>query len=54
MKDYLEQALTEEDPEAAAERLKGSLTEEQVRALEEKERVLFGEGGGRPPEIGLI
>ncbi len=45
MKDYLEQALTEEDPEAAAERLKGSLTEEQVRALEEKERVLFGEGG---------
>ncbi len=45
IKDYLEQALTEEDPAAAVERLQGNLTGEQVRALEEKERLLFGEGG---------
>ncbi len=44
MKDYLEQAVTE-DAERIAERLEGDLTEEQVRALAERERVLFGEGG---------
>ena len=44
MRDYLEQAVIE-DADTAAERLDGNLTEEQVRALEERERVLFGEGG---------
>ena len=44
IRDYLEQAVTE-DADTAAERLEGELTEEQVRALEQKERVLFGEGG---------
>ena len=43
--DYLEQALTEEDPASSAARLQGDFTQEQVRALEEKERALFGEGG---------
>ena len=43
--DYLEQALMEEDPSAAAERLQRDCTQKQVRALEEKERALFGEGG---------
>ncbi len=44
MRDYLEQAVIG-DANTAAERLDGNLTEEQVRALEQKERVLFGEGG---------
>ena len=44
-KDYLEQAVTEDDAGAAARRLEGRLTEEQIQAIEEKERILFGEGG---------
>ena len=44
MRDYLEQAVTE-DADAVAERLEGDLTEQQVQALAERERVIFGEGG---------
>ena len=54
IKDYLEQALTEEDPAAAVERLQGNLTGEQVRALEEKERLLFGEGGDVSRELARL
>ena len=45
LKDYLEQAVAEDEPDAAARRLEGRLTEEQVRALDARERALFGEGG---------
>src|SRR5262249_30720191 len=45
LKDYLEQAVAEKDADDAAQRLEGRLTEDQIRALEERERVLFGEGG---------
>ena len=44
MTDYLRQALTD-DAEAVARRLEGNLTENQVLALEQKEQVLYGEGG---------
>ncbi len=44
MRDYLEQAVTG-DADRIAERLEGDLTEQQVQALAERERVLFGEGG---------
>ena len=44
IRDYLERAVTG-DAVAVAEQLEGSLTEEQVRALAQRERVLFGEGG---------
>ena len=44
IKDYLEQAVTG-DADTIAKRLAGGLTEEQVRALAERESVLFGEGG---------
>ena len=44
MTDYLRDALTE-DAEAVARQLEGNLTENQVRALEQKERTLYGEGG---------
>ena len=43
IKDYLEQAL--DDPDGAVERLNGTLTEDQVRAIQEREQSLFGEGG---------
>ena len=44
MTDYLRQALTD-DAEAVARQLEGNLTENQVLALEQKERTLYGEGG---------
>ena len=44
VRDYLEQAVTE-DGDGDAERLDGRLTEEQVLALEQRERVLYGDGG---------
>lgn len=44
MKDYIEQAVTD-DADVVVQRLEGHLTEEQVHALEERERVLYGEGG---------
>ena len=44
MTDYLRQALTD-DAEAVARQLEGNLTENQVLALEQKEQVLYGEGG---------
>ena len=44
MRDYLEQAVTE-DADSVAERLEGDLTEQQVQALAERERVIFGAGG---------
>ena len=44
MTDYLRQALTD-DAEAVARQLEGNLTENQILALEHKERVLYGEGG---------
>ena len=42
MRDYLEMAVTG-DADTVAERLEGNLTQEQVRALEQRERVLFGD-----------
>ena len=44
MRDYLEQAVTG-DADTVAERLEGDLTKQQVQALAERERVIFGEGG---------
>ena len=44
VRDYLEQAVTE-DADGDGDRLDGRLTEEQVLALEQRERVLYGDGG---------
>ena len=44
MTDYLQQALTD-DADTVARQLEGELTENQVRALEHKERILYGDGG---------
>ena len=44
MKDYLNQAVAGSDTEAIC-RLEGTLTQEQVLALRDKENALYGEGG---------
>ena len=44
-KDYLQEAVTGSDPDAPVRRLEGRLTEEQVRALGERENALYGAGG---------
>lgn len=42
---YLEQAVTEEGAEQALRALEGQLTPEQVRAIQDREARLFGDGG---------
>ena len=44
MKDYLDQAIAEGEDEAVRH-LEGTLTQEQLLALRDRERVLYGEGG---------
>ena len=51
IKEYLEQALSDKEPDAAIARLDGTLTEGQVRAIQERERVLFGPGGDVKREL---
>ncbi len=50
-KDYLEQAITGSDPDAPVQKLEGQLTEAQVRALDERERTLFGARGDVRPSL---
>lgn len=46
LKEYMEQAVTEEGARDAERRIEGKLTKEQVEALAKRERRLFGDGGG--------
>jgi superfamily II DNA or RNA helicase len=45
LREYLEQALTEEGAEAVSKRIEGTLTREQVAALAEQDKRLYGDGG---------
>jgi len=45
IKQYMEQAVSEEGAEEAVRGLEGVLTKEQVEALEARERRLYGDGG---------
>ncbi len=45
LKDYLEQSLTEAGAQESEHTIKGKLTPEQVKAFEDWERKLYGEGG---------
>ena len=45
LKQYLEQAVTEEGAAAAEQKIEGRLTKEQILAIEEREKQLFGDGG---------
>ena len=51
IKDYLEQAADDEGSDAVLARLEGTLTEGQVRAIQDRERVLFGPGGDVKREL---
>ena len=52
IREYLEQAL--DDPDAAASRLDGTLTDDQVRAIQERERALYGKGGDVKQNLGYL
>jgi superfamily II DNA/RNA helicase len=45
LREYLEQAVSEEGVEAASRRIEGTLTTGQVAALAEREKRLYGDGG---------
>ncbi len=45
IKEYMERAVTSEGADAACRALEGTLTKEQVEALEAKERRIYGDGG---------
>ena len=45
IKEYMEDAVTDEGAEEAVNRIEGTLTKEQVEALRERERRLYGDGG---------
>jgi len=45
LKDYLESAFTEDAAEQACRRIEGILTPEQIKALEAKQRTIYGDGG---------
>ena len=53
IKQYMEQAVSDEGAEEAVRRLEGMLTKEQVEALEAKERRLYGDGGDVKSALGL-
>jgi len=45
IKDYLENAVTDEGADEAINKIEGKLTKEQVEALKERERRFYGDGG---------
>ena len=51
IKDYIEQTLADGEIDQAIARLDGTLTEGQVRAIQERERTLFGQGGDVTREL---
>ena len=54
IKDYLEQSLDDGEVDSAVSRLDGLLTEDQVRAIQEREQSLFGEGGDVRRELAQL
>ena len=51
IKDYIEQTLADGETDQAVASLEGTLTEGQVRAIQERERTLFGPGGDVAREL---
>ena len=54
IKDYIEQALADGATNQAIERLDETLTAEQVRAIQQRERDRFGPGGEVAPELARL
>ena len=51
IKDYIDQTLADEETDQAVASLEGTLTEGQVRAIQERERTMFGPGGDIAKEL---
>jgi SNF2 family DNA or RNA helicase len=51
LKTYMEQAVTEQGAEQAQSEIEGTLTKEQVIALQEREKRLLGDGGDVRPQL---
>jgi superfamily II DNA or RNA helicase/DNA-binding XRE family transcriptional regulator len=51
IKDYMEMAVSGEATEEIENTIEGRLTEEQIKAIEERERMLYGEGGDVSKEL---
>ena len=54
LKEYLEQSLSDGEVDAAVSRLEGLLTEDQVRAIQNREQSLLGEGGDVRRELAQL
>jgi superfamily II DNA or RNA helicase len=54
MTDFMAAAITPHGAEEAERSIAGMLTADQVRALEERERVLYGEGGDVRPSLARL
>ncbi len=51
IRDYIEQATFADDEEIAIQQIEGTLTEKQVKAIEEREKLLYGTGGDVRQEL---
>jgi superfamily II DNA or RNA helicase/transcriptional regulator with XRE-family HTH domain len=51
IKEYMERAVTEEAIDELEKTIEGHLTKEQVKAIEERERILYGESGDVSKEL---
>jgi SNF2 family DNA or RNA helicase len=54
LREYMERAVTEPDASTVLTALAGELTTEQVQALQERERRLYGDGGDVRKELGRL
>ncbi len=54
LREYMEQVAATADNREALRRVEGKLTKEQVRALQERERALYGDGGAVRSELSRL
>lgn len=54
IKDYMEMAVSGGATEEIENTIEGRLTEEQIKAIEERERILYGEGGEVSKELNRL
>jgi superfamily II DNA or RNA helicase len=51
LREYMERAVTDEGAKRVAKEIEGKLSKEQVEALQQNERRLFGDGGDVKPQL---
>ena len=54
LRDYMMEALTDDGERRVVERVEGALTGRRLRAIEERERRIYGAGGEVAPHLGKI